>query len=674
MRSIHLLTAAASALAVLISAHGMANPITPSDIAKIRSVQSPQVDPLGEWVVYVVGTTDLEADKKVSHIWMSRWDGVDSVQLTNRPNESETTPRWSPNGKSLAFLSARTDANQDTQVWILPRSGGEAVKLPGIKGSVEDVVWSPDSRFLALIIHDPDPDLAEGAEKPKGEPKPKPIVISRYKFKEDIAGYQRTDRSRLYLYDLASQRVTRLTKGEFDEALPSFSPDGKTLAFVSNRGADPDRTYDHNIYLVSTSAAQAEPTALTTYLGEDLNPDWESYPAWSPDGKDIAYIQGGPVELFSYGVRKLAVLSSVGGTPRILTQTLDRNVGEPSWSADGSKITFTIEDDGAQWVGAISPKGGKITPVIAGRRVFSDLTTSANGHSALLMGQPDRPNEVYALEKGKLRPVSKQNDPWLATVDIAPTSETRFLSQDGTEIHGFQVAPLNVKPGVKLPTMLYNHGGPQSQFDTEFDMNRQIFAARGYLVVSSNPRGSSGRGEAFAKAIYADWGHKDVQDALAAVDDAVASGLADPDRLAVGGWSYGGMLTNYVMASDSRFKVAMSGASISNIMAGYGTDQYIRDYEIELGKPWEHPEVWARISYPFLHNERITTPTLFMVGDKDMNVPLLNSEQMYQALRSRGVDTGLVIYPGEFHGLRRPSFLKDRMERWLAWYDAHLKP
>jgi dipeptidyl aminopeptidase/acylaminoacyl peptidase len=238
------------------------------------------------------------------------------------------------------------------------------------------------------------------------------------------------------------------------------------------------------------------------------------------------------------------------------------------------------------------------------------------------------------------------------------------------------VTPPDAKPGTPLPTVLFNHGGPQSQFTAASGgwwMQWQIFAGAGYAVVSSNPRGSTGRGEAYAKALYADWGGPAVPDALAAVDDAVARNIADPRRLVVGGWSYGGMLTNYLIASDTRFRAAVSGASISNVLAGYGTDQYIRDYETELGRPWEHMDVWLRNSYPFYHNERIVTPTLFMVGDKDFNVPLLNSEQMYQALKSRGIDTRLVIYPGQYHGLKRPSFVRDRMQRWLAWYADHLK-
>jgi dipeptidyl aminopeptidase/acylaminoacyl peptidase len=224
-----------------------------------------------------------------------------------------------------------------------------------------------------------------------------------------------------------------------------------------------------------------------------------------------------------------------------------------------------------------------------------------------------------------------------------------------------------------VPTILRLHGGPQSQFDYGFTFEWQLLAANGYAVVAANPRGGTGQGQDYAKALYGDWGGPAVPDVLAAVDDAVARGIADPNRLGVGGWSYGGMLTNYTIASDQRFKAATSGASISNIFAGYGTDQYIRDYEVELGKPWEHVDVWMRNSYPFFHADRITTPTLFQVGDKDFNVPLLNSEQMYQALRSNGVPTELIIYPGQYHGLKRPSFIRDRYQRYLDWYAKYLK-
>jgi len=365
------------------------------------------------------------------------------------------------------------------------------------------------------------------------------------------------------------------------------------------------------------------------------------------------------------------VIPASGGTPKILTFGLDRNVSQPLWAHDGKSLRFWVEDDAAQWLGRVSLNGGTIQPALKGRRVIQFISQMGE-KTAVLASNFLSPSEVFALEGEKLRPLSRANDALLEQLRLAPVEETRFKSADGTEVHGFLVRPPAAAAG-RLPTVLRIHGGPQSQFGASFSPEWQIFAANGYAVVAANPRGSTGRGQDYAKAIYAAWGSVDVPDVLAAVDDAVSRGVADPNRLGVGGWSYGGMLTNYTIASDRRFKAATSGASISNILAGYGTDQYIRDYETELGKPWEKLETWMKVSYPFYHADRIVTPTLFLAGDKDFNVPLLNSEQMYQALRSQGIDTQLIIYPGQFHGLKRPSFIRDRMQRYLDWYAARLK-
>jgi dipeptidyl aminopeptidase/acylaminoacyl peptidase len=698
---------ALAALLATTAVGASARPIGPQDIARLMSVSDPQVDPAGQWVAYTVGGTDVAADKGYSHIWMTSWDGARTVQLTGRAKESENTPRFSPDGKLLAFISARGGDKGDDQLWIMDRAGGEGRALPGLKGSVVDYAWAPDSRTLAVVVEDPDPDekanaAAEavvpsparpGTPPPPGAPpadaaaspapqggdadaakRPKPIVIDRFQFKHDIDGYLGKKRQRLFLYDLAAKTARRLTTGDFDEVLPAWSPDGRQVAFVSRRAADPDRTYDYNLYVADASAAAPfEPRRLTAYDGDDNDPEWASRPAWSPDGRQIAYLQGGPAKLIEYGVHSLAVIPAAGGPARVLTAGLDRNVTSPVWSADGKAIRILVEDDEAQRIAEVPVGGGALKPVAEGWRKFSAPAAGPKGTLAAVLSTPQAPAEVYVVEPGgRLRQLSHQNDAWLKEVEVAPVTRTSFKSRDGSEVHGFLVTPTGIAPGRKLPTMLYSHGGPQSQNAAEFSILWQIVAGHGYAVVAPNYRGGTGRGEAWAKAIYANWGSVDVEDDLAAVDDAVAKGVADPERLVVGGWSYGGILTNYVIASDKRFKAAVSGASISNVFAGYGTDQYIRDYEIELGRPWETPQTWMKISYPFFHNERIVTPTLFMVGDKDFNVPLLNSEQMYQALKSRGVDTELVIYPGEFHGLKRPSFLKDRMERWLAWYDARV--
>jgi dipeptidyl aminopeptidase/acylaminoacyl peptidase len=286
---------------------------------------------------------------------------------------------------------------------------------------------------------------------------------------------------------------------------------------------------------------------------------------------------------------------------------------------------------------------------------------------------PSVPAEVFAVEHGELRGLSRQNDQWLSSVQLAPAEEISFQSRDGTPINGFLVKPVGYAAGTRVPTVLRIHGGPVYQFSNEFDFEWQLLAAEGFAVVAANPRGSSGRGEKFSLAIWADWGNKDGQDVLAAVDYAVAHGVADPNRLGVGGWSYGGILTDQVIARDQRFKAATSGAGLANALAGNGTDQYVREYEAELGTPWGNTPAWLKVSYPFLHADRIITPTLFLCGDRDFNVPLLNSEQMYQALRSLGRETQLVIYPGEHHGIRKPSYQRDRLQRYVEWYGRYLK-
>jgi len=298
---------------------------------------------------------------------------------------------------------------------------------------------------------------------------------------------------------------------------------------------------------------------------------------------------------------------------------------------------------------------------------------------AFIRREPDGlVEEIAACTRRGVRRFVFYDDALLAGLQLAPIEEISFKSRDGTTINGFMVKPPDYREGTRYPTVLRIHGGPVSQFgcamDLWYDPCLQVLAARGYVVLAVNPRGSSGRGEAFARSVFADWGDKDAQDVIAAVDFAIARGVADQERLGVGGWSYGGILTNHVIARDHRFKAATSGAGMSNMLAGYGTDMYLREWEEELGRPWEATAKWLKISFPFLHADRITTPTLFLCGEKDSNVPLLNSEQMYQALRSLGRDTKLVIYPGQYHIFTRPSYLQDRMKRYVAWYDEHLRP
>lgn len=640
---------------------------TLDDLAREQIIGDPQVSPDGAWVAYTLSHTDVKADRSDQHIWMARWDGARTIPLTSRPGETESEPRFSPDGRWLSFLSERGTEHDDAQLWLLDRAGGEAVQLTQIKGGIEDYAWSPDGARLALIIDDPDPDAGAAKDAP-----PKPIVIDRFLFEQDVTGYLTARHAHLYVFDLASRKAERLTDGDWDEWLPAWSPDGRRIVFVSKRRADADKDENTDLYVVDATPGAA-PRRLTSYAGPDNHPDWASRPAWSPDGRWIAYLQGGPLRLIEYAVHSLAIIPAEGGEPRLLTRRLDRNAADPVWANGSDALSFLEEDDRAVHLESVTLDGA-VSEVVGGRRVIAAVSSAPNGHEAVLASDISHPFEVYAVDGGNLRPLSRANDAWLAELKLAHTEEVSFKSFDGTVVDGFIVRPQAYQPGRRYPTLLINHGGPVMQFQDEWRFAWQYYASRGYLLVASNPRGSSGRGEDWSKAIYADWGDKDARDVLSGVDNAVALGMADPARLGVLGWSYGGMLTNYVIAQDHRFRAARSGASISDILAGYGTDEYVRDYEAELGRPWENTQGWLKISFPFLHADRITTPTLFMGGDKDMNVPLQNVKQMYQALKSLGLDTELVIYPGEFHDMTRPSFLADRLDRDVKWFDAHLSP
>lgn len=648
-------------------------PLSLDDLAKQRGVGDPQVSPDGKWIAYTVSAVDVEKDRGDTDLWMASWDGNDRVRLTASPESSESMPRWSPDGRSLAFLASRGDEEEKKkngrQVWLLDRRGGEAQKLTDIKGGVSDYSWSPDGKRLVLVVKDwdanSDPEKKEGWKR-KTVP---PIVIDRYHFKQDREGYLRSLHAHLQLFDLESRKAEVLTSGNFDESAAVWSPDGRLIAFVSNREKDPDRVGNTDIFVVEAKAG-AEPRQLTTFPGPD-----GGRPSWSPDSRSIAYLQGDEPKFSAYHLNKLAVVPAAGGSARVLTSALDRAVQGPIvWSADGRTLTFVVQDDRTAWVGRMPAAGGSVEKLTSGRRVVSSISPRNDGALTMLAATASEPDEVHVLERGNLRRITHENDDWLAGIQLATVEDFSTTAKDGTEVHGLVFKPPSYVAGQKCPTLLNIHGGPNGQDQHAFSFERQLLAANGYVVLAVNYRGSAGRGNAYQKAIFADWGNKEVVDLLAAVDAAVAGGLADPDRLGIGGWSYGGILTDYTTATDPRFKAAISGAGSALQLSMYGVDQYTSQYDLELGPPWKDPAPWIRVSYPFLHADRIRTPTLYMGGQSDFNVPIIGGEQMYQALRSMGIDTQLVIYPGQNHGITTPSYVRDRLERYLAWYGKYLKP
>jgi dipeptidyl aminopeptidase/acylaminoacyl peptidase len=659
--------------AVHAAGRAPARSLSLDDLAKLRNVSDPQVSSDGKWVAYVVGTIDAEKDTRDNDLWMVSWDGTQQIRLTSTSDSSERAPRWSPDGRYLAFLSSRGDEaekKKGAQVWLLDRNGGEAQKLTDIKGGVSDFAWSPDSKRLCLVVDDfdpsSDPEKLEGWKR-KTTP---PIVIDRYHFKSDEGGYLTRLYAHLTLFDVATKKAEVLTKGAFDDQSPAWSPDGKSIAFVSNRTPDPDRNENTDIYVVEARAG-AEARPITTFAGHD-----GGVPSWSPDGRWIAYFQSDETKYTAYYLDKLAIVPSAGGIAKVLTTAIDRAAsGEILWSPDGQSLRVVVEDDRTMYVARVSATTGAVEKLTTGERTATSISPrGTDGSLAMLVATPAAPAEVYVLENGALRQLSHQNDTWLSEVQLATTENFSCKAKDGTVVNGIVRKPAGFVTGKKYPTLLIIHGGPNGQDDDAFDFEREWFAANGYVVLVVNYRGSSGRGAAYQKAIYADWGNKEVIDLLAAVDWAIASGIADPDRLGIGGWSYGGILTDYTIASDPRFKAAVSGASSAFQMSLYGIDQYILQWDLELGQPWKAADLYTKVSYPFFHADRIKTPTLFMSGDKDFNVPTAGVEQMYQALKSLNtVETQLVIYPGQHHGLTMSSYVRYRLEKWVGWYDRFLK-
>ncbi|HTS27374.1 MAG TPA: S9 family peptidase [Bryobacteraceae bacterium] len=645
------------------------------DLLAFQDVRDVQISPDGKWVAYTLTSVDITADKSDTDVWMASWDGRQQVRLTSSP-ESENAPRWSPDGRYLAFLSGRPGKARGTQVWLLDRSGGEAQQFTEVKGRISSYDWSPDGKKLLLVMTDREPGEPEepaGGRAGANAPAPKPIVVNRYKFKQDVVGYLTQRAPRLYLFDVATKKAEALTEESVQAGSPSWSPDGKWIAFMGREGTDAERYNISNVYVIEARAG-ASPRQITHYDGLHSSAS-RGRPEWSPDGTRLVYLQSSGAKLGAYNMNRIAVVAVAGGEPGLVTPKFDRGAAAPRFTRDGSRILFLVADDRWEYPATVPANGGNVEKLAQGPGVISTIEQRKEGGFAVLAASDSLHGEIRALENGELRPLTHHNDELIAKLRLGATEEFSCKAKDGNEVHGLLTKPPDYQAGHKYPTLLRIHGGPNGQDSHSFNFERQLFAANGYVVVNVNYRGSSGRGENYQTAIAADWGNKEVVDLQAAMDYVVSTGLADPGRLGVGGWSYGGILTDAIIAKDHRFKAATSGAGTAFPIALYGVDQYILQYDEEIGPPWKVGlDPWLRISYPFLHADQITTPTLFLGGEKDFNVPLVGGEQMYQALASLGVPSELVVYPNSNHGITRPSYQKDRLERYLAWYAKYLKP
>jgi dipeptidyl aminopeptidase/acylaminoacyl peptidase len=652
-------------LPLLAQAQDESQRVTIDDLMSLQSLSSPQISPDGEWVAYVVRSRDMEEDKSNTQVFMVATSGGEPIPMTDKET-SASDPQWSPDGKFLSFTASKGE-DAKTQIWTLNRLGGEAVQLTNVIPGVGDYAWSPDGSRLLLTLTDPKPaDLTEDKDD---DNKAVPYVIDRMQFKQDYSGYLDRRRTHVYVYTPNSDTTVQLTFGDYDDSNPVWSPDGKSIALVSDRSDNPDLNYGTDIFVVNVDDKDPVLTQITSNPGRDFSP------AFSPDSKSIAYVTstGPDVGGSALTPTKYLAVTEIGADQRsVLTANLDRSVSSPEYSSNGRDIYFRLEDSGMNHFARVRARGGDIVREVSNEVSVRDFARGG-GRTVLAMTNADTPTELYSYADDALTRLTFLSDESLSSVVRAEVEKLRFNSADGTPVEAFLVKPVGYQVGTRYPTILWLHGGPASQFNFGYNDTAQLFAANGYAVIMPNPRGSTGYGSEFAHGTVAAWGENDFDDVMAAIDYGIKIGVVDSQRTGVGGWSYGGILTNYVITQTQRFKAAMSGASLGLVTSNYGHDQYQLMYELEFGLPWENPQLWAELS-PFNKVQNITTPTLWMGGEVDWNVPINNSEQMYIAMKRLGQETQLVVYPDEHHGIRRPSFQKDRFERWISWFDRYLKP
>ncbi len=635
-------------------------------IMKMKSVKSLALSPDSKWIAYVVTRVDEEKDKKFSQIHITSIDGKSTLPMT-AVYMNASDPQWSPDGKYLAFLGVRgTDKDTENQVWTLDLRGGEAVQFTNVPQGVNSYRWSPDGTKMALVIKDAKPQTNAPDENSSNE-KLEPFVIDRLQFKKDYVGYLDRRRTHIYIKN-GNEKPIQITFGDYDDSDPQWNPDNKLIAFVSKREGDPDANNNSDIWLVDSSddKKNRELKKLTINPGPDTNP------SWSPDGNTIAYISSIEPDKLWYATEHLAITDKNNGETKLLSLNYDRMISSPMFSNDGKSIFALASDRGNRPLIKFDLSNGDKENMTPGELSVRNYAIGNKDKIITLMSSHHSPFNFYLIKRNEIINLTNYNNAILKDTKLADVKRLIVPGWRNEPVESFIYYPPNYDNQKIYPTIFVLHGGPVSQHDTSFDEFAQLYAANGYIAVLPNPHGSSGYGQAYSYALNKKWGVPDFEDVDAIADYLVENGVSDPNKLGVGGWSYGGILTNYVITKSTRFSGAVSGASEVNHRANYGHDIYQNEWEVELGLPWVNIEDWEAIN-PFNDLGKVTTPTLVIGGQLDWNVPILNSEQLYQVLKRRGIDTKLVVYPGEYHGINRPSFVRDRYERFIDWFDQYVK-
>ncbi len=632
---------------------------TPQAMISFQRLQGTAISPDGNWVAYTVSAPEMSGEKSeyLTHIHLAGAEGQTDFQLT-RGDKSCTSPAWSPDGKWIAFLSSR--GGEKNNIWLIRPNGGEAEKFTDAKSGVNNFEWSPDSKRLAFTMNDA---LAEQEEKDNKEKRDALVVDANFKY------------AHLYVMPLeknakGERPVKRLTAGDFHVNGFDWSPDGKWLA--CDRQATP-RVNDWpgtTIALVPSDSGAVKPFFIKSFA---VNPNF------SPDGKWLAFSHDGGDTRWAQR-RDIYLISLAGGEARKAGETHDQQSNIWGWSADGREIFYTETERTSGRAYAMNVATGKARTLTTGNGIFGGISFSKDTKTLAATHQTtEQLPQVIIAAVAKFAPVKITNvNRDFPNLPLGRTEAITWKSNDGREIEGLVTYPVNYAAGRKYPLVLNIHGGPAGVFTQSFTAASSIyplqaFAARDYVVLRPNPRGSSGYGAEFRRANINDWGFGDYDDDMAGVEALIAKGVVHPDSLGVCGWSYGGFMTSFMITRTKRFKAASVGAGVTNLMSFTGTADipgFLPDYF--LGQPWDNPEAYAKHSAMF-NVKGVTTPTLILHGEKDVRVPLSQGQEFYNALKQQNCPAQMVIYPRTPHGVQEPKFILDIGNRLLDWFEQHIR-